>query len=87
MKHLARILTATALTIGANWPLFSEEVESPKNPQYENSETGDTIEAASVDEETTEFSAEKADSYLKDGALFWWAEHKCVTCPRMVPTA
>ena len=80
MKHLTRILTATALTIGANWSLLGEEVESPKNPQYENSETGDTIAAASADEETTEFSAEKADSYLKDGALFWWAEHKCVTC-------
>ena len=31
MKHLTRILTATALTIGANWSLLGEEVESPSD--------------------------------------------------------
>jgi squalene-hopene/tetraprenyl-beta-curcumene cyclase len=62
----------------ASWSVRGEE--PAKSPQYEDTDAGRTIAAASTDEAKIPFSAEKADAYLKNGALYWWAEKGCVTC-------
>ena len=78
MKRFRVLLVAVGVFPCPSWSVGGEE--TAKKPQYEDKGTGRSIARASADEETTQFSAEKADSYLKRGALFWWAQKKCVTC-------
>ena len=78
MKHLRVLLVAFGAFACSSWSVRGEE--TAKTPQYEDQAAGRSIAAASANEENIEFSAEKADSYLKRGALFWWAQKKCVTC-------
>ena len=78
MQYFVTLLIVVGVFTCSSWSVRSEE--TAKNPQYQDEATGSSIAAASADEETVEFSAEKADSYLKRGALYWWAQKKCVTC-------
>jgi len=72
MKHLRVLLVAFGAFACSSWSVRGEE--TAKTPQYEDQAAGRSIAAASANEENIEFSAEKADSYLKRGALFWWAQ-------------
>lgn len=78
MKSLRVLSIALGVFACASWSVCGEE--PARSPQYENTDAGQTIAAASADEEKITFSARKADAYLKNGALYWWAEKGCVTC-------
>jgi len=58
MKHLRVLLVAVGVFACSSWSVRGEE--TAKKPQCEDKAAGRSIARASADEETTEFSAEKA---------------------------
>ncbi len=78
MKSLRVLSVALGVFACASWSARGQE--SGRSPQYRNTDTGQTIARASADEAKITFSPRKADAYLKNGALYWWAEKQCVTC-------